>query len=83
MNMRAFTIQDLLAETFSFPFPSPTSATAIRFCQEKMNDPSVNLEDFVLWEVTSWNQEVGDYDVERLPRKHVLDLVELKENHGT
>lgn len=75
--MRAFTIQDLLAETFSFPFPSPTQATAIRFCQEKLSELT-NPADYVLWEVSGWNETNGSYDI--IDRTHVIDLVELKES---
>lgn len=70
--MKAFTIYDSKAETYSYPFPHLNAATALREFSEKVNTPgnqfSSHPYDFALFEIGEWDDDVGvfmQYEVKK------------------
>lgn len=80
--MNAFSIRDLKAQTYLFPYPSVTPGTAMRDAQEKMKQNpflATHAEDFSLHHVGAWDDQAGHF-VPQEP-KHICELIALVDDH--
>lgn len=78
--MNAFTIRDIKADNYGYPFPAITRATAMREIQMRMETTPIlknHAEDFSLHYCGEWNDIEGVF--ESAERQFVCELHELIE----
>lgn len=83
--MKAFTIRDLKAETFSVPFFAQTAGLAMRTLQQQVpqDDPMrAYSADFALFETGSWDAQTGNLSALVSPI-FIIELMNLFEKSQT
>lgn len=80
MKVKAYTIFDTKALTYSAPFYASTDGAATRIVKDAVSDPNTTLgrhpADYILYCVGSWDDTAGTFDPAAI-RDHIIDLVAL------
>lgn len=65
MKLQVFSVYDIKARAFAFPFYCGNTEIALRYLAEGANDPTLQLcknsEDFTLYHLGEWNDENAEF----------------------
>ncbi|WNK12954.1 MAG: nonstructural protein [Microvirus sp.] len=86
MKMVTVSIRDVKSEVYAQPWYQVTAAAAVRAFSDLVNDPErggqifKHPEDFQLYELATFDDSTGQFDVHKIP-KHLVSASSIKKEN--